>query len=249
MDFLAAKDIAGDQAVSLLLDVVAVDRAKAVKLLPLTWSLRDKAALLGLTHGEGVLAPAYVLIYEDMVTQNLAMQVVDGWSFDRAKEVFSETKIDRETLKSFFERRGASSYMKKMIQVSGKGLPYEPPANVVLRKGSQLTFGNNVMFDLSTGLAFFQGPDGPMAIRSVFKKDGEWAARVPPFGNSAIAAMIIPQEDTFVCVTAHSDLVRSMLFKLTYLKGQGLAHFEPVVSRGSILNRDYVLIYRIHWDD
>ncbi|MBP9865271.1 MAG: hypothetical protein KBC91_02585, partial [Candidatus Omnitrophica bacterium] len=247
MAFLEKHDIRGDQAVELLLKIVILPRAGAMALLPETWSVKDKLSLLELSHGKDKVAPSYALIYADMLTQNLAMQVIDGWSFDRARQVFMEAPKP-SGLKGFLAARGAADYTRKMLEVTGHGLPYEAPAAIVSRQGRQIIFKNGVTFDEQSGRAFFASPKGPLPIRSLFKRNGAWAAVVPPIGNTSVAALIIPEGNTFVCVTAHSDLVRSIIFKLAYLEGQGLKQFESVIRRGSILGSDYVTIYRINWD-
>jgi hypothetical protein len=247
MDFLEKHEIRGDRAVELLLKIVVLPRNDALGFLPVTWSIKDKIALLDFSHGKEKLAPSYALIYEDMLTQNLAMQIIDGWSFDRARQVFSEAPKPTG-FKGLFQRHGAADYTRKMLEVTGHGLPYEAPAAIVARQGTQLTFKNGVTFDTHTGRAFLKGPNGPLPIRSLFKKNGDWVAVVPPIGKTAIAALVILEGNTFACVAAHSDLVRSVIFKLAYLEGQGLKQFESVIRTGSVLGNDYVYIYRINWD-
>jgi len=247
MAFLEKRNIRGDQAVELLLKMAVLPRAQAAALLSGPWSLKDKEVLLDLTHGKKDLPPSYVLIYEDMMTQNLAMQVIDGWSFERARKIFMENSKPGG-VKGFFAGKGAADYTRKMLEVTGHGLPYEAPAGVAARQDGKIIFKNGITFDTRTGLAVFTGPKGAMPVRSIFKRDGKWSAVVPPVGNGAVAALIIPENGTFACVTAHSDLVTALLFKLAYLEGQGLTQFESVIQQGSILGKDYVRIYRILWE-
>lgn len=247
MAFLEKQDIRGDQAVELLLKIVVLPRAQAMALLPKQWSIKNQWALLDLSHGKEAPAPSYALIYEDMITQNLAMQVIDGWSFDRARQVFMEAPKP-SGLNGLLKGRGAADYTRKMLEVTGHGLPYEAPAAVVAQQDGEIIFKNGVTFDTQTGRAFLKSPNGSLPMRTLFKRDGAWVAVVPPVGNTAIAALIIPEGNTFACVAAHSDLVRSIIFKLAYLEGEGLTQFKSVIRRGSVLGNDYVYIYRINWD-
>ncbi len=248
MEFLDQHGIRGDQAVELLLKIAVLDRPQAAGILPGAWTLKDKKDLLDLTHGgQDGPAPSYVLIYEDMVKQNLALQVIDHWSFERARKIFLEAPKP-SGLRALWAAHGAGEYTKKMLQVTGQGLPYEEPAPAVARQDGKVIFKNGVSFDPASGRAVLQTPNGQVPVRSVYKKDGKWAAAVPPLENSAIAALILPEGGNLFCVAAHRDLVPSLLFKLAYLDGYGLSSFEPVLRRGSIQNSDYVAVYKIKWD-
>ena len=71
-------------AVDLILKVARLSRAEASRVLSSAWTVRQKEEFLDKTHGRGDLPPSYVLVYNDLVEQNLAVTVVANWDFRKA---------------------------------------------------------------------------------------------------------------------------------------------------------------------
>lgn len=246
MEFLEAHGIRGDRAVELILNSVIRSRTEAAGLLREGWTLLEKKEFLDLTHGIQDPPPSYVLVYEDMVKQNLAMQVIDNWSFERARAVFVES-TDNEKPRPFWQSRGAAEYTRKMLKVTGQGLPYEAPSGISGREGNRIRFKNGILFDPESGRTAMKTANGVSPVRALYQKNGEWTASVPRVEPSAIAALILGEGSQAVCVALHSDLVPTLLIKLAYLQGQALTFFEPVIRKGSVQASDYVAIYKIDW--
>ena len=245
MEFLEDHGIHGDPAVALILKVVATGRQKASGFLPAEWSAKEKEAFLDATHGHGPLPPVYVLIYEDMMAQNLALQVVDAWSFEKAQRVFGESPK-----KNFWESlasRGVSDYTRKMIQVTGPGLPNEPPAAPASAQGRRIFFKNGLGFETDTGRAFYRLGGRMIQVRGLIKRGDRWETSEPEQDRIPMTAIVLPAGDGWMAVAAHRDLIPTTLFQLTYLDAQERPRFKLVSSHGSIQNSDYVYAYRIDW--
>gem|GEM_PF-939217 len=80
------------QAVSLVLKLVVLSRAEAGRELSGKIAPDQSEKLLSLTHGTGDRLPSYVLIYDDLITQNVSMQLIGRWDFDKAREIQKSVK-------------------------------------------------------------------------------------------------------------------------------------------------------------
>lgn len=75
------------QAVSVIMQLMPLSRSEAEKELA-KGLLPDQAEqLLNLTHGTGESVPSYVLLYDDLMTQNVSMQLIGRWDFDKARQI------------------------------------------------------------------------------------------------------------------------------------------------------------------
>ncbi len=246
MEFLAEKGIHGDLAMRLLMGVTRAPRAKAGMLLPAGWADAEKSAFLDLTHGTGPLPPAVVVTYEDLIDKNLMLQIVDQWSFDRARVVFDAAKKQAGALS--FLPKGAADYSRKMLQVTGPGLPYEPPAAAVTRRDGKIFFPNGLVVDSVSGSGVLTGPkfQTPQPVDVYSKKEGTWAESSPE-SQSPVAAILIDEKGSTQAVLCHRALVKALIFQLSYLDGTNFPAFKLLSVRGRYSTGRYVSAYRIDW--
>ena len=246
MEALAEKGIRGDRAMQFLMAVTRETRAKAETFLPAGWSAAEKSAFLDLTHGKGVLPPAVVLTYEDLIAKNLMLQVVDQWSFDRAQVVFDAAQKKAGAFS--FLPKGAADYSRKMLQVTGPGLPYEPPAAPAARREGKIIFPNGLVIDGKTFSGMLTGPKFPVPqpVDVFYKKDGVWAESSPD-APTAVAAILLDEEGSTQAVLCHRALVHSLIFQLSYFGGANFPAFKLLSVRGRYSSGRYVNAYQIDW--
>ncbi len=247
MDELAKKDIRGDVAVRLLLTITRETRARAAELLPAAWSSAEKEALLDLTHGSGTPPPSVVLLYDDLIEKNLMLQVIDQWSFERARTIFDAAQNESGPLGGLLPK-GAADYTRKMLQVTGQGLPYEAPSVVTMRRAGKILFKNGLVFDAVSGSGFLAGSKFPKPepVDVFYKKAGVWTESSPE-SKVSVAAILLEEGDSQMSVLCHRRLVSTLVYQLTYLEGAQFPAFVKISHRGQFSSGRYVSAYGVDW--
>ena len=235
-------------AVDLILKIVRVDRNEAFRELPSLLTEAQKNNLLDKTHGGGKVPPSYVLLYNDLVEQNLAVSVMAQWDFKKAMNIREKRRGGSRGISGAFGANGASSYIQDLLSVSGQFAMYTPASPLAQRKGSLLYFGNGVRVDLSTKEALIFIPSKRVQERpaSLFYLDqGKLVEKIFQGGRANVSVLFFEDAGTFYSVIADARLIRSLLFRLYYLKGQGLSFFKPLITKGSLAGGTMVQIFEL----
>ena len=225
-----------------------VGRTEAFLELPLFLTKEQKNSLLDKTHGNGKMPPSYVLVYNDLVEQNLAVSVMAQWDFRKAQEIQDQRRGGSRGVLGALGKNSSSSYIQDLLNVSGEFAKYTPASPLDKREGSYLFFANGVRVDLSTKDALIFIPSKRVQGRpaTLFYLDqGQLVEKT--FQGNAVNASVLFFEDagTFYSVIADARLIRSLLFRLYYLKGQGLVFFKPLLEKGSLSGGTVVRVFEL----
>jgi dolichyl-diphosphooligosaccharide--protein glycosyltransferase len=235
-------------AVDLILKIVRLDRAGALQALPSFLTADQKNQLLDKTHGRGMLPPSYVMVYNDLVEQNLAVSVIANWDFRKAKSLQEQKSRNFRRSTGIFERDASRRYVQDLLQTSGKWMNYTPIASLAGRQGSLLSFTNGLRVDLATKSAMVVIPDKKIQgapVSLFFLEQGNLVEKKSQGNVLNVSALFFEEGGVFYSVIADARLIRSLLFRLYYLKGQGLAYFKPVIEKGSLSGGTMVQIYEL----
>ena len=236
-------------AVDLILKVTRLNRIEAFRILPSAWTPAQKEELLDKTHGRGDLPPSYLLIYNDLVEQNLAVTVVANWDFRKAKSLQAQKRKGHGGSEGMFERDSGKRYVEDLIQTSGKWLRYTPVAALSQRRGDFLSFTNGLRVNLATHEALIFLPEKKLqgAPSSLFYfEKGQLLEKVfRGEGGLDISALVFEDQGSFYSVLADARLIRSLLFRLYYLQGRGLSLFRPLVSRGTLKGGTVIRVFEL----
>jgi hypothetical protein len=239
------------EEVALILKIVRLDRAEAFQALPSFLTQDQKEQLLERTHGRGNLPPSYVLIYNDLVEQNLAVSVVANWDFKKAKSLQEEKIRNAKSSSGIFKGGSADRYIQDLIQTSGKWLKYTPITSLAKKEGSVVFFTNGLRVDLATKDAMILIPSKGVqgAPASLFLlEQGKLVEKVFQTNTVNVSALVFEDGGDFYSVLADARLIRSLLFRLYYLKGQGLLLFKPLFTRGALREGTCLSVFELERD-
>jgi len=237
------------EAVELLLKIAPLGRSEAHALLPSFLDEKQKAAVLDAMQGHASFPPTYVLVYNDMVEQNLAVSVMSQWDFKKAREIRGKPleKEGEGFWKGLWGGRN-STYIKELPRITGEFLRYASLSPLIRREGTLLWFKNGLRVDLGTKDAIISFPSERVQGRPsqlFYLERGKLVSRAFEENVLKVSALFFEAEGTYYSVIADARLIRSLLFRLYYLNGQGLDLFRPLVSRGSLAGGTVVRVFEL----
>ena len=144
-EFLEREKWDAQVAIRLLLDAVKLDRKQARPLLPQNWPDAKKDELLNLIYGKGVLPPAYLMLYDDLVSNNVILQLTARWDFRKAAEIAKRKKPFHPL--ALLTGQDQAGYVKNLMEISGPPTPYQMTSAIVQKRGGQILFDNGLMVD------------------------------------------------------------------------------------------------------
>jgi len=250
-DLLEKWGVEVPDAVDLLLKIVRLDRAEALQALPSSFSAEQKEQLLDKTHGRGALPPSYVLVYNDLVDQNLAVSIVANWDFRTAKRLQAEKSRTPKSFLGLLEGNALKRYIQDLLQTSGQWLKYTPVSPLAQKKGSLVSFANGLLVDLTSKNARIfipaRGIQGAPASL-FFLEQGKLVEKSFEADTLDASALIFEEGGDLYSVIADARLIRSLLFRLYYLKGEGLSLFKPLLTQGSLRGGTFLRVFELERD-
>lgn len=250
-DLLERWGVKVPDAVDLILKIVRLSRPDALQVLPSFLTLAQKEELLDKTHGHHDLPPSYVLVYNDLVEQNLAMTVFANWDFRKAQALQGQKRKGPRNFSGIFQRDAAQRYIQDILQTSGKWLKYTPIASLARRDGNVLFFTNGLRVDTSTSDAKVfipaKGIQGAPASLFFFEQ-GVLVEKKFEKDLLDVSALFFEDRGHLYAVLADADLIRSMLFRLYYLDGRGLSLFKPVLTQGTLRGGTFLRVFELERD-
>ncbi len=242
------------EAVPLIAKVVTLNRTQARATLPQVLSEKEKDEFILLTHGKQPLPPAYFMVYGEMITQNLALWYFGTWDFKRAAELVqaNKNKKRRFNLQKFLNPHKASiQYVKDVMQVTSRVLKYESESPLQTRIGNILHFKNGLTINLSNYDAYVKVPGKKVEgypVSLFYLKDGELIEK--HFSGRQIdgSALLIEKHGIYSAVLADPRLIKSILFRASYLEGKTLQFLTPFIYKESPLTKNYIYVYKINWE-
>jgi dolichyl-diphosphooligosaccharide--protein glycosyltransferase len=251
LDFLQQRGMSIPDAIDLISKIVRLRREEAFPLLPAFMDNTQKNELLDKTHGRGSIPPSYVLVYNDLIEQNLAVSVMARWDFRKAQEIRRIGQRNSGGVLGILGNDAGTSYVHELLKVSGELLKYANVSPQVNRQGNLVLFKNGVRINLETKDALIgisaQGTLGHPA--SFFYVDqGKLVEKKFTGYVPDVAVLLVEDAGVFYCVVADARLIRSVLFRLYYLKGQGMTFFKPLLEKGSLASGTVVRVFEIERD-
>lgn len=243
--FLKAAGMDLTEAVNLITAVVSVPKEEAIAKLPADMPEHLKNRFLELTHGGGK-TPSYVLVYTDMIHQNLAVTMIARWNFSKAKAALSQKKSGAKSLLG----GGGGRYADDFINMTDGVLKYMPATDLLKKEGDILFFGNGLSVNLKEKDALIHIPEKKVKNRPAslfYIENGEMLEKKFEGEHLDLSVLLIPVgEDHFQAVLADSRLIRSLMFRLYYLKGAGVKNFTLFSDQRNPLNGDQVLVFKLN---
>lgn len=232
LQFLEKLRIDSLQAMRVILNVVPVAREDAAGLILARMPADKRGRLLDATHGSGPAAPGYVMVYDDLITNTVSVNVMAKWDFRKARESQAGQKPKEPAGAGRPADRG--DHVREQIDLSGGILKYTQESALEKREGDTLFFANGLKIDLAsmTARVKVSGKEYDGQPMSLFYMDSGRLVENRNFGALIDAsALLIKQGGTYTALLAHRDLIRSVMYRMFYLNGEGLRFFRSFLRK------------------
>jgi dolichyl-phosphooligosaccharide-protein glycotransferase len=236
-----------DTAVSLIKEIILLDKDKAKNILR-SYLPEDKANhLILLTHPTPV--PSFCLIYNDLMNGALGLQFAKEWNFKKALDLRTSRYDEFRRGKIFW--RGTRGNISLMWDIAG-GITYIGEESYQTGSADAfMYFGNGVTIDASRMTATISSlskhlsgtPEGLLYI-----ENGRLLEK--HFANATIrlSILLIPHQDKhYSTIIAPAKILKSILFRLYYLDGVGLRHFEKIIQEEDPRLDTKIMVYKVIW--
>ncbi|MBI3306470.1 MAG: hypothetical protein HYZ84_01500 [Candidatus Omnitrophica bacterium] len=251
MDYLKGLGLRPSQVEKTILEMVPVSRESAVAKTSLKLSPQQENQLLAFTHGDLPPPPSYLFLYNDMIEQNPALTLAATWNVEKAEAIVAQEEQE-EKIGFLKQSRGLkTSYLDAILPVI-EILRYTPEAELLRQEGSKLYFKNGLSIDLNTMDPLLNLPEknlNGVPQKLFYMKDGELIEKTITTGNVLMtSALLVKRGDVYTTVIADPKLIRSIMFRLYYLNGEGLKLFKPFFSNNDPGTKTRTVIFEIDWN-
>jgi hypothetical protein len=240
------------RAQKLILRAVRVSREEARKLLPEEWPEGLKEELLDATHGPANPRPSYLMIYDELLVDNVILQMNANWDFEKAEAVYRKRSANNSLANMFGQEQ--TDYVRRLIEISGQPNVYQVGLNLNNVLGSQMIFENGLVINTATKEAYHMVPaPGKPGMNleplDLYLQDdrGQWQMIPHPKGgaNAKIVAIYYKQGQAIKGAIVQKDLLETLLFKLFFFEGQDLNRFKLFTTSYDPKSKNTVQIFQI----
>jgi len=255
-----------DESVSLLYDMISVDKEDAKLILESRYSVTDSASekILSLTH---CIPPEnYYITSEDMVGKSGVWAHFGSWDFEKSqmwinvkgktltegidylKSNFNVTDSEAETLYYQIQNLDAGRSSNDWIAPWPSYMSGRSGCSAV---GEELySCGNGLLVNITSMVGSINTQQGVKNTKSLayVNIDGEFV--VKEFTGEDIidvSAAIIPSGDGFSSILLDPALAGSMFTRLFYYEGHGLEHFDKFSDQQSLMG-GRIIVWDVDWN-
>ncbi len=258
VELLTENKVSLSQAVSLIHRILPLGKAAALDQLKNTLNPSVAMEILGLTHSFRKPPPSYVFIYNDMVEQAMALEYAGNWDFSKAEHFLNRLNQDPSKIsKRLLER---SSRERVLLTWSLSKGPYaqDEEAYEQQRVGQTVYFANGLTLNLDSLDARLSSKKFGLGIPQnvYFLNNGQLEKKYLNGANLPVSVLLIKNEKaagseeniTYRTVLADQKLIESLLFRMYYLKGEGLNRFKLIDSQENAADQTKLYLYQVLWD-
>ncbi|MCG3175486.1 MAG: hypothetical protein MOGMAGMI_00415 [Candidatus Omnitrophica bacterium] len=195
------------------------------------------ARVLEATHGQ--TCPVYVLVYEEMARDALALEYVGNWNHAAAERLDRYAKENPGKVSPRLLRRASKENLSLIWFLSRPPYAQGEESFEDHRSGRTVFFPNGVTLDLDSLEAQIDsksfGRGRPRHLYLV--RDGRLVRRPAPGAELRVSVLLIEQPSAagappkYSTVIADERLIESMVFRLFYLRGAGLNGYKLIAGR------------------
>ena len=237
---LAETKLDSEESVQLISNIIPLERGEAKKILRRHFNQDESEQILELIHGSHAPPPSYLFLYNQIIEMNAALTIVANWDFGRAK-----------AMRRLGKSQELGDYFHKIMAISGDVWRYNPEAFFLKKEGDKVFFTNGVSIDMTTLDTMIDLPKEKVHEhpRSLFYvENGKFLEKKFEDSTLDVACLLIRTSDKVSTVLANPNLIKSMLFRLYYLNGEGLKIFQPFTDRSDADTQTTLRVFKIDWD-
>ncbi len=244
VDFLVAHGLKTSQAVALLFTIASKTNDEARALLNAVLNNKDDIkTLLAITRGG--TPHSYVLLYNELVDQNLGLSFMGRWNIKRV-EILNENP----SLLSSVPARNSAAYLDFLWGLAGGQTHYSPPLGLLNQDDKTMYFAENLIIDKSTMTATIAshtyGQGIPVSV--VYLNGGNITEKINSTSTLKYSTVIYTQDGQMVARLMDRSLANSLLIKLFFFNAAGLEHFKPLTSSNDLTGRTQIKVFETNWN-
>jgi hypothetical protein len=230
-------------ATTLLLAIASEDKAQAAQTLKGIISDDQIKTLLSMTHGKK--PHSYVLVYTELVDDNLMIAFTGRWNIKKIEEINSNPEMLKEV-----PNRSSHDFIDYLWNTMGGPPKYSDALSLLGQNDRQLIFRENLAIDLNTMDAKIQssqyGEGYPYSV--FYLKDGAIAEHVNPDGNLNYSVVLYQEDGQYVARLMDHALANSLIMKLYYFDGKGLQYFKPLILSHDLTGRTRIKVFEVNYE-
>jgi dolichyl-diphosphooligosaccharide--protein glycosyltransferase len=239
-DFLVKCGLKLSDATTLLLAIASENTSEAAQTLKGIISDDQIHTLLSMTHGKN--PHSYVLVYTELVDDNLMLAFTGRWNIKKIEEINANPEMLKDV-----PPLNSPDFINYLWGTMGGPPKYSDALPLLGQDRNQLVFRENLTIDLNTMDAKIQSPQyGEGQPASVFYlKDGKVMEHENPDGNLNYSVVLYQDDGQYVARLMDHPLANSLIMKLYYFDGQGLQYFKPLILSHDLTGRTRIKVFKV----
>ena len=239
-DYLVKCGLKLSDATTLLLAIASEDKTQAAQTLKGIISDDQISHLLALTHGKN--PHSYVLVYTELVDDNLMIAFTGRWNIKKMEEINANPLMLANVPK-----RNSQEFIDFLWSTMGGPPKYSDPFPLLGKDNHQLIFRENLTIDLNTMDAKIQstqfGEGQPLSV--FYLKDGAVTEHINPDANLNYSVVLYQEDGEYVARLMDHALANSLIMKLYYFDGAGLQYFKPLILSHDLTGRTRIKVFKV----
>ncbi len=243
VDFLTAKGLKTSQAVALLTTISSKSDQEAKLLLQtVLHSQEDANYLLLLIRGGS--PHSYILLYNEIVDQNLGLAFMGKWNIQKVEEINNSPSL-LESVPS----RNSPLYLDFLWNLAGGQPHYSPSLQLLKEDDSNYYFNENLIVNKLTMKASIQSPTygkgSPISV--VYLRSNQISENENLGANLKYAVVIYKQDNQLMARLMDRSLANSLLIKLFFFNAAGMEHFNLLTTSSDLTGRTQIKVFEAKW--
>jgi len=232
------------EAARILKSIVPLNRLQAGRVLKdLALPAASIEKLLNLTHGQD-LAPAYLLVYNELLEKHILLSYTGNWDFAKAEEIRRDPALLKKVPKP-----GQTDYYEFLWQMSGGRPLCSDLLQLTSRRGSVILLGNEIEVDLATRQCRVNSPRyGQGTPQFIYFQEGNRVIKKPQANPTMTTSLVLGERyGRAVGMLMPQALAESVLMKLYFFNGAGLDSLSVIAREKDSTLQTQIDVFEVNW--
>lgn len=246
-DFILAQNYTAAETVSFLEKILPLDKKEAKNLAKKRLGKEKGKTLIRLTHGQP--PPSYLLVYDELAEGAVGLAYVKNWDFDKTGLIAKKRRQALRRGNIFWQ--GSQDQAAALWSVAG-GMPYvskkSRPQQI---KQNKIYFENGVILNRENMRARIKNLENRISgipKKVIYADQGELKKERQPRSNLNLAVLITQDHPgSYGSLVSGKEILSSILFRLYYLDGAGLHHFNKIIEKEDPRLNTRIIIYQVQF--
>ena len=227
-------------ATTLLLAIAPEDKIQAAQTLKGIITDEQINKLLNFTHGKN--PHSYVLVYTELVDDNLMIAFTGHWNIKKMEEINANP-----LMLDAVPKRSSPDFIEYLWNTMGGPPKYSDALPQLGESNHQLIFRENLSIDMDTMDAKINsaqyGQGHPFSV--FYLKNGAITEHENPDGNLNYSVVLYQEDGQYVARLMDHAMANSLIMKLYYFDGAGLQYFKPLILSHDLTGRTRIKVFKV----